>query len=87
MEAGPFGRNPPSLTRLPTPLAAWLGRPKTTSSAPTTMNTITAETLIEDSRNSRAPKDFTLTTFRPRISRPKKVTEAHRGICGNQNSR
>ena len=40
------------------------------------MNTMTADTLIEESRNSNAPKDFTLTRFSTRISTPKNVTEA-----------
>ena len=50
------------------------------------MNTMTADTLIEESKNSNAPKDFTLTRFSTRISTPKNVTEAHRGTCGNQNA-
>ena len=84
MEAGPLGRKPPSFTRFAVPAAAWPGRPTNTSSTPITINTMTAETLIEESMNSRAPKDFTLTRFSTRIIAPKRTTNTARGTSGNQ---
>ena len=80
----PLGSSPPSFTRFAVPAAACPGRPTNTRSSPSTIKTITAITLMEERKNSRAPKDLTLTRFRIRIRMPEAVTVTHSGIAGNQ---